>query len=75
MVIGALWGRVNVDGDDEQAIAATAEYRKRFLEAFGYTQCSALRERVVEVPGGLGSCGRLVQRAVDILATLLSEAC
>lgn len=73
MVIGALLGRVSVEENDEQALALTAEYRKRFVEAFGRTQCSELREKVVDVPGGLGSCARLVQEASEILAGLLEE--
>ncbi len=73
MVIGALFGRSSLDEDDEPAIDLAVRYRERFLEAFGYTQCRQLREKVVNVPEGLGSCGALVERAAMILISLLDE--
>lgn len=74
LVIGALFGRTKSDEDDRPAIDLAARYRERFLETFGYTECSALREKVVDVPGGLGSCGKLVERAAIVLMDLLDEA-
>jgi C_GCAxxG_C_C family probable redox protein len=73
MVIGAAYGRVSGEEDDEPAIARAARYRERFLETFGYTQCSDLRERVVDAPEGPGSCGELVERAAMILMELLDD--
>jgi C_GCAxxG_C_C family probable redox protein len=74
LVIGARFGRVDGGEDDQMAIELAARYWDRFLEEFGYTQCAQLRERVVDPPGGLGSCGTLVERAADILLRLLVEA-
>lgn len=73
MVIGALLGRASLDEDDEPAVNLAARYRERFLETFGYTKCRELREKIVNVPGGLGSCGALVERAATILLRLLDE--
>ena len=74
MVIGALLGRTGLDEDDKPAIELARRYRERFLERFGYTQCSALRDKVVDAPGGLGSCGALVEGAAGILMTLINES-
>jgi C_GCAxxG_C_C family probable redox protein len=73
LVIGALCRRVSAAEDDQEAIALAVSYRERFLEAFGYTQCAQLREHVVDPPGGLGSCGALVEQAARILLDLLAE--
>ena len=73
MVIGALFGRSSLDEDDEPAIDLAVRYRERFLEAFGMTQCCELREKVVNAPGGLETCGALVERAARILMDVLDE--
>ncbi len=74
MVVGGLVGRASLEEDDQPAIRLASEYRTRFLKEFGYTQCARLREDVVNVTGGLGSCGALVERAVMILLRQLSQA-
>ena len=73
MLIGALVGRSSGGEDDRPAIELAARYRERFLETFGYTQCSELREHVIDPPDGLGSCGPLVERAAMLLMRLLDE--
>jgi C_GCAxxG_C_C family probable redox protein len=73
LLIGALFGRVGAAEDDQLAIDLAARYRDRFLERFGYTQCAQLRENVVDPPGGLGSCGDLVEQAARILLDLVNE--
>jgi C_GCAxxG_C_C family probable redox protein len=74
MVIGAVHGRTSAEEDDEVAIELSARYRQQFLETFGYTQCSALREKVVDAPGGPSSCGELVEQAAKILIAVLDDA-
>jgi C_GCAxxG_C_C family probable redox protein len=74
LVIGALFGRASPAEDDQLAIDLAAGYRNRFLEELGYTQCAELRAKVVDPPGGLGSCGALVERAANILLDLLARA-
>jgi len=73
MVIGALLGRTSLDEDDQPAIDLAVRYRKRFLEVFGYTRCSDLRDEIIDVPGGLDSCRELVEQAAMILIGLLEE--
>jgi len=74
LVIGGLLGREVLDEDDLPALGLATRYRARFLEELGATQCARLRERVVYVPGGLGSCASLVERAAMILLELLAGA-
>jgi C_GCAxxG_C_C family probable redox protein len=74
MVIGALYGRTSLEEDDQPAVRLASRYRTRFLQEFGTTQCARLREDIVNVPRGLGSCGVLVEKAATILLRLLSEA-
>jgi len=73
LVIGRLFGREQVEEDDQKALALAACYRERFLTEMGATQCARLYE-LVHTPGGLGSCAAVVERAVQILLDLLEEA-
>ena len=74
LVIGGLLGRTRIGESDQPALDLAACYRRRFLAEFGNTQCARLREKVVHTPGGLGSCGALVEQAAMILLELLTEA-
>lgn len=71
-VIGALYGRTQPDGDDQEAQELTARFRQRFLEQFGYLRCGELRE------SGYGSdreepCSMLVERGARILIEVIEE--
>jgi C_GCAxxG_C_C family probable redox protein len=74
LIIGRLLGRTSLSENDRPALDLATRYRRRFLAEFGDTQCARLREKVVYAPGGLGSCGTLVERAATILLELLAEA-
>lgn len=74
LVVGGLLGRTSLSQSDRPALDLATRYRRRFLAEFGDTQCARLREEVVYVPGGLGSCAVLVERAAMILLELLAEA-
>jgi C_GCAxxG_C_C family probable redox protein len=73
MVIGALFGRSTLE-DDALAQRLAKQFRERFVEAFGTTQCIRLREEVVEGENGLGSCAVLVQRTTMMLLQVLADA-
>ena len=73
MVIGALYGRETVHGDDREAVARAARYRQAFADAFGATQCAHLRI-LVHASGGLGSCAALVERAAALLMEILETS-
>jgi C_GCAxxG_C_C family probable redox protein len=72
MVIGALFGREDLQ-PDEEAQRIACRYRERFLETFGETRCAPLRQNVVKVEGGLGSCAVVCERAAMVLLELLNE--
>jgi C_GCAxxG_C_C family probable redox protein len=74
MTIGALLGRMKADVNDDEAQHLAAEYRRRFREAFGDSQCETVRRTTVKGPGGLGSCSVLVERATALLLDLLAES-
>jgi C_GCAxxG_C_C family probable redox protein len=72
MIIGGLHGRTAVDADDQKCQDLVAAYRERFLDRFGTTNCSKLRD------GGYGSggeepCATLVERACRILLAVIRE--
>jgi C_GCAxxG_C_C family probable redox protein len=73
LVIGGLLGRTSLSQSAQAALMHATRYRQRFMAEFGDTQCARLRETVVHVPGGLGSCAALVERAATILLELLME--
>ncbi len=73
LVIGGLLGRTSLDESDQAALTHTASYRRHFMAEFGDTQCARLREMVVHMPDGLGSCAALVELAATILLELLTQ--
>jgi C_GCAxxG_C_C family probable redox protein len=72
MIISSLYGRTSQDQDDELCLALTAEYRDRFLNQFGTTICSKLREEKYG-SGGEEPCSVLVERASRILIDVIEE--
>ena len=71
LVIGALYGRGSLDENGQPARELAACYRASFLAEFGDTQCGKLCEKA-KLPGGLGSCTLLVERAAGLLLELLN---
>lgn len=72
MIIGALYGRNNLEEDDEPARQLVTRYRECFAADFGTTCCGPLYEQV-HAPGEPGSCAVVVERAARILSGLLTE--
>ena len=72
MVISGLLGRSSSAESDEPALTLATQYRERFLQELGDTQCARLRE-MIHAPDGLGSCASLVERAATVLLELLEE--
>jgi C_GCAxxG_C_C family probable redox protein len=73
MLIGALHGRARIGEDEDTCLRLSTLYRTRFRDAFGETNCGALRR------SGFGSdghtpCSVLVERAAGILLGVLEEA-
>lgn len=71
LLIGALHGRDTPDDDDARAYELSKRYRGEFCAQLGATQCAQLRSTVVKGSGGLGSCGPLVEQAVDVLLEII----
>ncbi len=73
MVLGAALGRTTIV-DDHKLMALVAEFRRRFVEAYGITRCETIRATVIKNEGGLGSCAVLVGQVVAMLYDLLADA-
>ena len=73
MVLGAALGRTTIV-DDQKLMALVAEFRRRFVEAYGITRCETIRATVIKNEGGLGSCAVLVGQVVAMLYDLLADA-
>ncbi len=73
MVLGAALGRTTIV-DDAKLMALVAEFRRRFVEAYGITRCETIRATVIKNEGGLGSCAVLVGQVVAMLYDLLADA-
>ncbi len=73
MMIGAVYGRVNLEGDDAKLAPAIARhYWKMFLDDFGTTNCTLLRsgEPGPEAPS---RCGCIMVRSVQLLLRLFNQ--
>ena len=66
LLIGAQYGRTSADEDDEECNLRVSRYRERFVQEFGTSRCTDIRE------SGYGSdgqwpCSVLVERATRLL--------
>ena len=70
MIIGALYGRTQPNKDDTLCQTLAANYRNRFVQELGSSNCGELR---AERYGSQGQepCSLLVERAARILLTIL----
>lgn len=73
LIIGALFGRVQADGDDAQAKTVARQYWQRFIEEFGSDHCGTLRSTGKVGPEYPSVCGTIMVRAAGILVDLLEE--
>lgn len=70
LLIGALYGRVQVGQDDQKCLDLAARYRDRFVQELGATGCGQLRAMGYSSPDG-PPCSALVQRAMLIFLDTL----
>ena len=73
LIIGALYGRANLEEDDGLALALAERYRSDWLAEFGHTQCEPLLDWC-RGPDRSGSCAPMVERAAQILFEVLDQA-
>jgi len=72
IAIGYLFGRDNPDEEWRDAYERAAEFRKRFTEEFGSTNCRALLDAFGE-QDNWHKCKRMAAGAAGILSDLLIE--
>jgi C_GCAxxG_C_C family probable redox protein len=73
LLIGALYGRANVQTNDERCLALAAAFRERFQLEFGWTICQALKGNWVG-KAGQPDCKTLTERAAGLLIEMLEAA-
>lgn len=73
MLIGALYGRTKPDQEEDRCQRLSAEYRDRFVEAFGTLNCHELRTEKRYGSGGDTPCWMLAQRAAYLFFAVLED--
>ena len=73
MLIGAQYGRVDADEDNQPCYTLAARYRERFVQGIGAGRCSDLLGPGKYGPQGEEPCSVLVSRAAIILLNILEE--
>lgn len=72
LAVGCLYGRNRPDGDHQKAKDLSAEFRKRFQERFGATQCQKLLDKLGDQSDS-EKCRSLTGEAAGILFELLHK--
>ena len=73
MLIGAQYGRVDADEDNQPCYTLAARYRERFVRRLGAGRCGDLLGPGGYGPQGEEPCSVLVSRAATILLDILEE--
>jgi C_GCAxxG_C_C family probable redox protein len=72
VALGVLMGRTDPSQDISDAVSMANQYRERFLEKFGSTNCAVLLKTVVD-PNPEYTCKHLTRDAAGLLADVLEE--
>lgn len=72
IAIGYLYGRMNSDEDLQKVMEVSAEFRKRFIQEAGSTNCAVILQRFGDQEN-MTKCKRMTVRAAKILSDLLKE--
>jgi C_GCAxxG_C_C family probable redox protein len=72
IALGWLFGRTEPGADKQDVYARATEFRNRFLDAFGSTQCKAILD-AFGPQENLHKCKRMTGAAAGILYDILSE--
>jgi C_GCAxxG_C_C family probable redox protein len=72
IIIGALYGRVEPDEDDQVGQDLAARFQERFQSRFETINCGNLREEKYG-SGGAEPCSVLVSQAASLLIDVLEE--
>ena len=71
VAIGYLYGRTEPGRDLQKATELTVAFRKRFLDAFGSTNCEKVIENLES--SGVSNCQEMTGIAAGLLSELLME--
>lgn len=72
LAAGYLLGRTEPGGDIGEASRVISEFRRRFLETFGSTNCAVLLQRLGEQEKGI-QCKRMTAQAAGMLSDILEK--
>jgi len=72
MALGFLFGRMNEHGDNAQACQYAAEFRKRFIEKHGTTNCNEMLKKFGEQEK-MGECKRMTADAAGMIADMIAD--
>jgi hypothetical protein len=73
LMIGLIYGREDLDGNDLQASAICRGYWRRFLNEFGTSHCTTLRSDQTLTGEAPTRCGCIIVRSVKLLLNYLKE--
>jgi len=72
VALGVLMGRTDPSQDISGVVGLANQYRERFLEKFGSTNCAVLLKTIVD-PNAEYTCKHLVKDAAGLLADVLEK--
>lgn len=72
IALGWLFGRTEPDADKQEVYALATEFRERFFNTFGSTQCKVIQEALGEQENLL-KCKRMTGAAAGILFDILQK--
>jgi len=72
VALGVLMGRQDPSQDLSEVVDLANQYRERFLEKFGSTNCAVLLKTIVD-PNPEYTCKHLVKDAAGLLADVLDK--
>ena len=71
LLLGALWGRVDPEADDEALMELACEYRQQITDRFGHSLCNPIRDTMPEAL--TKRCAEVVSEATRLLVTLIEN--
>ena len=72
IALGYLWGRMEPNGDKKIVYELASEFRKKFIDSFGSSNCQSLLNGFGEQENMI-KCKKLTARAAGILSEMLED--
>ena len=70
VMLGALWGRVSSTESDERLYELVRQFRQRFIDAFGTSQCRPIRDRLRDTES---ECLPVVLQGTQMLVEIIED--